>query len=320
VGFDTVLSAAYVGNRQRNLIQSRNLNALPAGVRFDPANADPTDASRPLPDAFLTPMTGFGSVRNIENTGFADYDSLQVTATRRFKRGLQYAAAYTLSRARNLTDGDGGTLPTYHDPQQFLYDHAGYDRRHVLTFNYVWDLPRGSAIWNNVVTRALLDNWQVAGVTLIASGQPSEVTFTTTDNADIVGGLCAVGTANCGDANRVLVTANPRLADPSFERWFNTSAFARPARGDEGNAPRHPIRLPGRHNWDVSVSKILTGRLGRGVQFRAEFYNIFNINQWTAVDTVARFDAQGRQVNARFGQVTAAADPRIIQLSLRAMF
>lgn len=56
------------------------------------------------------------------------------------------------------------------------------------------------------------------------------------------------------------------------------------------------------------------------MQFRTKFYNIFNINNWTAVDTVARFDAQGNQVNTRFGQVTAAADPRIIQLSLRLMF
>jgi outer membrane receptor protein involved in Fe transport len=65
---------------------------------------------------------------------------------------------------------------------------------------------------------------------------------------------------------------------------------------------------------------MVAGRPGRGVQIAAEFYNVFNITQWTAVDTVARFDRQGNQVNARFGQVTAAADPRIVQLSLRAMF
>jgi hypothetical protein len=320
VGFDTVVSAAYVGNRQRNLIQSRNLNALPAGSRFDPANADPTNPSRPLPDAFLTPITGFGTIRNIENTGFADYDALQITAARRFKDGLQYGAAYTLSRSRNLTDGDGGTLPTYRDPREFLWDYAGYDRRHVLTVNYVWDLPAGSQLWNMAIARAVLDGWQIAGVAQFATGVPAEVTFTTTDNADIVGGLCAAGSATCGDANRIVVTGDPTLANPSFDRWFDTSVFARPARGDAGNAPRQVIRLPGRHNWDVTVSKIVAGRQGRGVQLRAEVYNLFNSRQWTMVETVARFDPQGRQVNARFGQVTAAADPRIVQLSLRAMF
>jgi len=96
--------------------------------------------------------------------------------------------------------------------------------------------------------------------------------------------------------------------------------FARPARGDIGNAPRQAVRLPGRQNWDLTLSKILAGRAGRGLQFRAEFYNVFNTRQWTAVDTVARFDPRGAQVNSRFGQVIAAADPRIMQLSLRAMF
>jgi hypothetical protein len=320
IGFDTVVTAAYVGNRQRNLIQSRNLNAVPEGARFAPANADPTNPARPLPDAFLTPIRGFGSIRLIENTGYANYDGLQITVNRRFDRGLQYGLAYTLSRARNLTDGDGGTLPTYRDTRAFLYADAGYDRRHVLSLNFVWDVPGVPARWRNAVTHALLDQWQVAGVGLIASGQPAEVTFTTTDNADIVGGLCVAGAANCGDANRIVMAGDPELASPSFERWFDTSVFVRPARGDAGNAPRQAVRLPGRQNWDLTISKILTGRPGRGLQLRAEFYNVFNTNQWTAVDTVARFDARGTQVNGRFGQVIAAADPRIVQLSIRAMF
>ena len=320
LGFHTVVSAAYVGNRQRHLTQSRNLNVVPEGARFAQENADPTNPARPLPDAFLTPIRGLGAIRLIENTGYADYDALQVTANRRFERGLQYGVAYTLSRARNLTDADRGPLPTYRDTRTFLYDYAGWDRRHVLSMNFVWNLPGVTGRWNNAVGRALLDQWQLAGVGLIASGQPAEVTFTTTDNADIVGGLCSAGASLCGDANRVVMTGNPELDNPSFERWFDTSVFARPARGDAGNAPRQAIRLPGRQNWDITVSKMLAGRAGRGLQLRAEFYNVFNTNQWTAVDTVARFDARGAQVNGRFGQVIAAADPRIVQLSIRAMF
>ena len=320
IGFDTVVSAAYVGNRQRHLTQSRNLNTVPEGARFAEANADPTNPARPLPDAFLTPITGFGAIRLIENTGYADYDALQVTANRRFDRGLQYGLAYTLSRARNLTDADRGTLPTYRDVRTFFYDYAGWDRRHVLSLNFVWDVPGVTGRWNNAVTRALLNQWQLAGVGLFASGQPAEVTFTTTDNADIVGGLCVAGALLCGDANRIVMTGDPTLENPTFDRWFDTSVFARPARGDAGNAPRQAIRLPGRQNWDLTVSKILAGRPGRGLQLRAEFYNVFNTNQWTAVDTVARFDGRGAQVNGRFGQVTAAADPRIVQLSMRAMF
>jgi hypothetical protein len=51
-----------------------------------------------------------------------------------------------------------------------------------------------------------------------------------------------------------------------------------------------------------------------------ELYNAFNQAVWTNVNTAARFDPQGNQVNAQFGQVTATASPRVIQLALRAMF
>jgi hypothetical protein len=80
------------------------------------------------------------------------------------------------------------------------------------------------------------------------------------------------------------------------------------------------IRLPGTHVWDINVSKMVVGREGRGVQFRAELYNAFNQVNWTSINTTARFDTQGNQINQAFGRVTGAANPRIIQLSLRAMF
>ncbi len=65
---------------------------------------------------------------------------------------------------------------------------------------------------------------------------------------------------------------------------------------------------------------MLIGRAGRGLQFRAELYNALNQVAWTSVDTTARFDGQGNQINAAFGQVTETAGPRVIQLSVRAMF
>lgn len=96
-----------------------------------------------------------------------------------------------------------------------------------------------------------------------------------------------------GDPGRINVTGDPILSNPAFERWFDPTVFARPARGDAGNAPRQVVRLPGLQNWDVTLSKVLYGRVGRGPQFRAEFYNIFNKRIWTTLDTVARFDAAG---------------------------
>jgi hypothetical protein len=59
---------------------------------------------------------------------------------------------------------------------------------------------------------------------------------------------------------------------------------------------------------------------GHRLQFRTEFYNAFNHTQFSDVDTSARFDAAGRQVNTRFGQLIAARAPRQIQFSLRYVF
>jgi hypothetical protein len=307
LGFGTVVSAAYVGNRARHIPLTQNINVLKPGARFDPANIDPT-TNRVLVDAFLRPIIGYAGISIIQETGISDYNSLQVTVDRRFKNGLQYGAAYTLSSTHDMS----GTVPLYHDAKSFLYDFAGSDQRHVLSLTYIWEIPGGNH-WHNPIVRRLVDRWQLSGVTSFGSGRPSGVSFSTTDSADILGG---------GDANRIRVTCDPNLkrSERTFDRWFNTACFARPAKGDEGNGGRAVIRLPGYNTTDLNLSKMLVGRQGRGLQFRAEIYNAFNQVVWTAVNTAARFDTTGAQVNAQFGQVTAAANPRIVQLALRVMF
>jgi hypothetical protein len=78
-------------------------------------------------------------------------------------------------------------------------------------------------------------------------------------------------------------------------------------------------RGPGIDNWNMSLFKNV--RLGRAnVQFRAEAYNVFNHTQFSGVDTNPKFDAAGNQVNATFGQITSARDPRIMQFALRVDF
>lgn len=312
IGFSTILKVGYVGNRADNLTQQRNLNVVPPGARFDSINEDPTNPGRALPDLFLRPITGYGNIIVLNDEGYSDYDSLQLSANRRYKDRIAFGVNYTLSRARNLSDGIA-TLPTYEDTREWLYDYSGNDRSHVVSLNAVWDLPRASAKWNNLLSRAVLDNWQVAVVGTLATGTPQAVTFTTTDNADITGG---------GDGSRLVITRDPNLprGERTFERWFDTSVFARPAQGDSGYSGRYAFRMPGVQVWDVTLSKDLLRMRARSLQFRTEFYNFLNKVNWTGVNTVARFDPQGNQVNPNFGRMTAAGDPRVIQLSLRFMF
>ena len=134
--FSTVVSAAYVGNRARNLPQTRNINVIAPGARFLPENIDPTN-NLPLPDNFLRPLVGYGNVSILEHVGDSQYDSLQLTFIRRYTAGLQYGAAYTLSRALDMA----GTLPIYRDEREYLWDYSASDRRHVLSLNFVWDVP-----------------------------------------------------------------------------------------------------------------------------------------------------------------------------------
>jgi hypothetical protein len=315
IGWQTVVDIAYVGSRGRNLQQQRDINTLPYGARFLPANQDPTRPGNPLPDNFLRPYPGWGSINITDNTGISDYNAMQLQINRRYAGGVQFGVAYTLSRSRDYTSSDGGTVPLYRDVRDWTYGLSSYDATHVLVANYTWLLPKMSALVDHAVIRALFDNWQLSGISTFASGNPATVNFTTVDNTDLLGG---------GDSPiQIVQTGDPNLpkGDRSLTRWFDTSVFARPAEGQIGNGRRSNVRVPGVNDTGLTFAKqfpISAGR--RMLQFRWEMYNVFNSVQYQGVDTTARFDAQGKQVNTRFGQVTSTRTPRNMQGSVRFTF
>ena len=315
---NVVLGVGYVGNQAKHQTMAHPINEVPYGVRFSPSNADPTNLSSALPDSFLVPFVGFSpSLYIVDSSGKANYNSLQVTANRRYSKGLLYGVAYTWSKSMNLADTETGNMPVY-QTASWIYGKAGYDQTHVLTFNIVWDVPKGSKLLHGKaakVSAGALDNWQLSTFTTFASGTPAGIGYSTTDNADITGGG--------GDGARVIVTARAQLpaSERTFDRWFNTSAFARPPKGNAGNAPKDVFRLPGTNNWDCSLFKNFPIRSEKRIlQLRAEFYNTFNHTQYSSVNTTARFDTSGNQTNAQFGQVTATRSPRVIQLALTFRF
>ena len=312
IGFGTVVEANYVGSTSRYLRQNRNLNTLPPGSRFLPGSLDPT-TGRPLPDVFLRPYLGFQNIPYIEDSGYANYNALQVAANRRYTAGLQFGVAYTWSKAMGITDNDGGALPIYLDYRSYLYGKLGYDQTHVFVFNYLWTLPKAPVFARNRLTRAIFHNWELAGITTFASGTPLGINFSYTDGVDRQGG---------GDAPRVFIVGNPILdrGERSFGRWFNTDAFAPPGVGQFGNAPRDVFRGPGINNWDLTLFKNFPIREKARLQFRWELYNLFNHTQWSGVDNNARYDAAGRQVNGQFGQITSARLERQMQFALRFEF
>ena len=138
----TTVDASYVGSLGRHLAQGININAIPMYARFDPKNQDPTQTASPLPDNFLRPYRGYGNINSRENIGSSNYHSLQITANRRFTRGLQMGAAFTWSKVLSVSDGDGGGLSPYFPARSRNYGPTGYDQPHALVFNYIYDLPK----------------------------------------------------------------------------------------------------------------------------------------------------------------------------------
>jgi hypothetical protein len=304
----TVVEAKYVGTLGRNLNTSVNLNTLPYGVRFLTTSIDKT-TNKPLPDSFLMPYAGFGTITYNEYAATSNYHSLQLVGTRQFAHGLEFAAHWTWSKWMDYTG-----LPIYRPIRVWSYGKDSGDQTHVVVLTHTYSIPGASRVWSNRVTRLVFDNWQVSGVTTFASGMPSGVTFTTTDGTDLTGG---------GDGQRINVIANPNLShgDRTILHFLNAAAFARPGLNDPGNAPKDVFRLPGRNQWDATLFKnIPLGRESRVLQLRWELYNVLNHTQFSAVNTTARFDPSGNQINGQFGQATAARQPRLMQVAIRLRF
>jgi hypothetical protein len=180
--------------------------------------------------------------------------------------------------------------------------------------NYIYDVPNLGKRLNNKFLGIATDNWQVSGITTMISGSPFTPSFTATDGADITGS--AVGA-------RIVVTGDPKLSksEKTFYRVFDTSVWARPAKGTFGNAAGGLLRGPGINNWDLAISKRfrLWNEASR-LTFRSEFFNAFNHTQFSSVNSGAQFNAAGVQTNALFGSYSGSRQARIIQFSLRLQF
>jgi hypothetical protein len=312
IGFGTVVDVAYVGVLGRHLNWFRDLNAIALGTNFNPKNADPTNPATPLPASFLRPKVGYGNINMSEWNATSTYHSMQAQANRRFARGVQFGASWTWSKAMGYADTDGGVVTAVVSPRVWNYGLAGFDRTHVFKLNYLWEVP--APRWSNPALKHALRGWQLSGITSFVSGAPLGVGYS------FVAARDTTGTPDLGA--RIVVTGNPVLpkSERTFSRNFRTEVFAPPAVGTIGNAAKTVIRGPGVNNFDLTILKNFPIRERFQLQFRCEMYNAFNHTQFSGLDTSARFDAQARQVNATFGQFTAAGAPRYIQFALRARF
>jgi hypothetical protein len=316
-----VVDVAYVGNMSRHLDESYSLSELAPGQRFLQSSLDPTEpgyasgptstggTAVPLPDVFLTQYTGYSTVTMHDRTGTANYNSMQTQVNRRFARGLQMGASWTWAHGMAET----GTVPKYEPLSLTGYSPQGV--RHLLVVNWVYAIPKGSTIWSNFLTKAVLDNWFYSGIATFSTGTPENISFSTTTGADRTGG---------GDAQRINVFGNPYLSpgQRTFSEQFNTSVWGLPAIGYIGNAGPGLLYGPGFVNFEMAMAKELRTWKEK-IHFRMEFeaFNALNHTEYMTVNTAAQFNpATGAQTSLSFGQVTAARPNRTGQASLRVTF
>ena len=311
IGLGTIVDAGYAGSLGRNLLWQRNLNALPLGSNFLASSKDPTN-NGVLPVNFLRPYMGYGNINVREPGASSNYHSLQISANRRFASRLQYGVSYTWSKSLDYNSDDATTVSNIIPVRVWNYGLSSFDRAHIVKVNWLFDVP--NPVEKNHPLRWAVNGWQVSGIYSAATGAPAGIGFSTVNAVDITG--------SSTEGPRIVLTGEPSLSrgQRSFDRWFDTSVAALPATGTVGNAARTNIRLPGINNWDLTAYKNFRFKERVNAQLRGEFYNAFNHTQYSNADTTARFDAQGRQVNTQFGQVTAARTARRIQLAIRITF
>jgi hypothetical protein len=295
------VDVTYLGRSGLYLQRERNINQLDPGT---------LQANPGVNIAALRPFLGYGAIRLSENSGHSIYQSLQISADRRYRNGLKVGVAYTLSKSQDNASDKRNVLWNSYDDTGF-YGPSSYDRRHVLNFYYIYDLP----FWRNQETlmKNLLGGWQVSGATFYRTGTPNSVVQTSND-------IAGVGEASNGQPYNLVgdpfANANQQLsagAGKDTNYWFNPAAFAAPAAGTFGNAPRDDIYNPGQSEWDLALFKNFRTGGTTQVQFRAEVFNLLNHPNLNG----AQFDP----TNSAFGRVTGKDDSRRdIQLSLRFQF
>jgi hypothetical protein len=282
----------------------------------------------------------FQSVDTNNSIGAARYDSLQVKAeTKSTRHGLYALIGYTYSRNfdSGLTDGLGTNPGALYYPlpgtAKLDWGLSQLNLNDSFTASVLYNLPFGKgkrygSNWNGA-TNAILGNWQVTLIERATSGFPLFVV----DSADESGvffsynGNTLQRPNEVGDPNTAgPVAANPTCTAPTkvhtLQNWFNPCAFMKAPAGELGTAARAPVYGPRFVNTDFSVIKDfpLSFRESMNLQFRAEFFNLFNHPQFF-LQGFAGTGEQDINTPSSFGVVNNTVNnARLVQFALRLNF
>jgi len=272
--------------------------ALPAGTVLPCAPGCDTV----LPNGQLG-IIPFGNDSYFITAGASSYNSLQVNYRHTSGR-LQTLIGYTFSRAFDDSSGYGEQInPVNHRLSRGL---SAFDSTHNFVASYSYTLP----IDKLPGPKPLTNGWGISGITRFSTGLP--VTLVETDDHSLLGtgfGGPIVLPVDTPDQVGPVVIEDPRKTGGQY---FVTSSFAPSAVGLEGNARRRFFHGPGINNFDFALLKDTRITERFDLQFRAEFFNLFNHAQF--------FTPGGILGSSSFGQVPGTLPGRIGELSLKLYF
>lgn len=316
---DFLLEAGYVGSKGTKLLQVITLNQPVYNRTLNVFTA-------PFGAALSTQKNVAGGVQQVQSTSNSNYNSLQLSVTKRFSRGLQFLSAYTYGKSKDYYSG--GTINELFAVagDQFdwrtNYGPSDFDRRHRFVTSFVYDLPK--LVSESSSARVLLNNWQLNGILTLQTGTPYSI-------VDIVGNTI-IQRANLKSGFTGSIETTGSTQD-RLNGFFNVNAFA-PSRpfllsgtnvgtpsntnfdpnNPFGNTPRNFLYGPGQKNMDFSIVKFIPIRESIRGEFRTEFFNLFNwANFANPNNNIA--------VGTTFGRITAtSAGPRVIQFAFKLNF
>jgi hypothetical protein len=292
------LELAYAGSRGTHLQSVTDPNQVPV-----PSAGDVDVQS-------LRPFPQFGPFTAIQNRGSSIYHSLQVKGEKHLSHGLYFLSAFTWSKAINDLPEICCNFPFPQNSYDVAAERAraDFDQKLRWVFSFDYELPFGgsrSHISNRVLD-AFAGGWHVGGIYTLASGFPFSA---------------AVGFDPSNTGSQGLMRAD-QIGDgnlPSDQRspnqWFDINAFTQPASGTFGNAHRNNLIGPGQNVFDGSLRKVFAVTESQRLEFRAEFFNMFNHPNFAQPDN---FIDDGPGVA---GTITEIAIPmRQIQFGLKYSF
>jgi hypothetical protein len=337
-GSKTAVYLNYVGNHGYDeFIVNPAVNAFCTGAAVD-ANGNPRPCAFGSVAATAAPDSRFSNVNELKNAGWSNYNGVTATLVRRFGAGFQGSLNYTYSHSLDTVSnggllpysfsGDGDSFLSQIDPnnlRKLNYGNSDYDFRHVISANYLYQLPFKST---GRGLNYLIGGWSLSGTIFFRSGQP----FSAYNSA---APLLQLGNDNTAAAVALAdYVSGPRTC-PSISNCLNGTQFAvnlDPLNGDGsqlnfGNLPRNQFRGPHYFNADFSVQKDIKLTERFVFTLGANAFNVLNHPNFANPDADVTSGTFGQILstvtppNSPYGNFQGAAvSGRVLQLDMKFKF